>query len=380
MRAIRLAWRLTGLAGALATVVASGPANAAPASTPRWRIVTTIGSSSQQVNVGDITVTGSSDAWTTWSCSGCRQGKYPDANLMYHWNGRAWRSVTLPDELRYPTQIEGLQASSANNLWTFTDNGRAAVFNGRHWTVKELSPWIQRPTREGDPHVAAAVFSASNVWVFSTGAIDAPTLAAHYLGGTWHKVFLPVAPASAVGLAPDDIWIYGITKASLSGPTPVWAIAHWNGASWQSITIPLPHGQKPTDVFTFSPVATSARSVWLVQGISGTKPNYHLLHWDGRWSTVSIPHSLGFAGELVSDGTGGFWMISNVQVTASRNRTDFAHYTRGHWYTQVVPTMGKLKQAVASMASIPGTTTLWATGILISRASRDTGDILRLGQ
>jgi hypothetical protein len=57
-----------------------------------------------------------------------------------------------------------------------------------------------------------------------------------------------------------------------------------------------------------------------------------------------------------------------------------SHYTRGRWYTQAVPTEGKLKQIVAKLASIPGTSTLWASGILQSTAGRQTGDLLRFGR
>lgn len=130
--------------------------------------------------------------------------------------------------------IAGLQASAARNLWAFAGGGRAVVFNGSGWwSVKQLPSWVERPVSGDDVAIGSAVFSPANVWAFSLDAAGDPALAGHYSGGSWHKVDLAIVPAGVEDLAPDDIRLYGFAKNN--GPR---TLAHWNGASWQTLSFP----------------------------------------------------------------------------------------------------------------------------------------------
>lgn len=171
LRALRLT-RLIGLAGAVAlTFSFSSPALGASASGPSgWRIATTLGSASSQVGDADLAVSGTSDAWAAFTCGPCPSGSQPHQNLMLHWNGKNWSPVTLPASLRNPAVLAGLQASSASNLWAFTDDHQAVVFNGSHWAVRKLPAWVERPVSGNEASVGSAVFSPTNVWAFSLEA------------------------------------------------------------------------------------------------------------------------------------------------------------------------------------------------------------------
>lgn len=375
-------WRarkLAGLAGlatfilAIVPAVPAGPI-AAAANSPGWRIVATVGSASSQVGEGDLVVTGPTDAWTAWTCGPCPSGKESHANLMLHWNGRRWSPVQLPGALRYPVAIAGLQASSARNLWAFDNNGRVAVFDGSRWAVKKLPNWVERPVSGNAVSLGSAVFSPANAWAFSLEATSQPTLAGHFAGGRWHKVFLPIIPAFAAGLASDDIWLYGFGKNF--GPR---TLAHWNGTSWRTVALPRP--AKGTTLVASSPVPLGAKSLWMAGEVFPRtgKVRFELLHWTGRWSTVSVPASVGLINQLASDGDGGFWLIA-TRVEAGATGSRFVHFTGGRWEPTPIPTQGKLASEPGTLSSVPGSRSMWAIGFLVRGSVPEFGEILGFGR
>lgn len=271
MRGMSPGWRLTGLEGAVALTLAAGVPAAVAAGSSGWRIVSTTGSPSSRVGTGDIAVTGPSDAWTTWTCGPCPAGDKPHANLMQHWNGQRWSQVELPGQLRYPAVIAGLSVSSARNLWAFAEGGRAVVFNGSGWSVKQLPSWVERPVSGDDVAMGSAVFSPANVWAFSLQAASDPALAGHYTGGSWHKVSLPIVPTAVQGLTPDDIWLYG--SGINNGPR---TLAHWDGASWKTVSFPHAAGGATLIPFGLTARGGSAPEYGAIMGYSWPFGSYHL--------------------------------------------------------------------------------------------------------
>ncbi len=367
---VRLAWRLSGLAGVVVLTVVAGALPAAASGTSGWRIVSTTGSATSEVGEGDIVATGPADAWTTWTCDPCPSGGDSGQNLMLHWNGQHWSSVDLPTELSSPTTIEGMQASSARNLWVFDSNGRAEVFNGSGWSLMDLPAWVERPIEGGTADIASAVFSASDVWAFSIDAATDPTLAGHYQDGRWQKVSLPIIPSLAIGLAPDDIWLSGFAKGY--GPR---ILAHWDGKSWK--TVSFPHPAAGATLIPSGLVALGEKSVWSLGEVFGPKAgkvSFELLHWTGRWTSTKIPASVGVPSQFASDGDGGFWFITTLTGTET---SVFAHFTGGHWHNSAIPTMGTLESEPGALVQIPGTKSLWAIGFLVSGSTPEYGEIIR---
>ena len=184
-----------------------------------WRVVTTIGAARHNELPGFFTATSRNNAFSSWRCVSCSTSSRAQ-NFVRHWNGRSWRrSIALTVALNYPRSIIALGASSSSDLWAFTSNGRAGTWNGHGWKVRSLPAWVLRPSRVGEPFAQAAVFGPGNAWVFCTGAMAQPTLAAHYIRGAWRKVSLPGAPEEVSAIAADDIWVFGITKQSLTPPS-----------------------------------------------------------------------------------------------------------------------------------------------------------------
>ncbi len=370
-RRLTIPVRLTGLVGAVAIMVAVGTPAATASGSSGWRIVSTVGSASSQVNNGDLVVTGSADAWTTWTCGPCPSGTQSKQNLMLYWNGQSWRSVDLPSQLRYPAVITGEQASSAQNFWVFINDNKADVFNGSHWTLKELPSWVERPIDGTDVSLASAVFSPANVWAFSIDASSEPMLAGHYYNDSWHKVELPVIPNTADGLAGNDIWLYGFAKNY--GPR---TLAHWNGESWQTVSLP----SEPTGstLVATEMVALGAKSVWLAGELfpkSGQASSV-LLHWQGSWTTVKVPSSVGVVNQFASDGDGGFWLIASRTETGGTVESEFVHYTGGHWDSLAIPTQDKLESEPGTLATVPGGESMWSIGFLVSGSTPEYGEIL----
>lgn len=368
MRITGISFRLTALFGglALAAGVLGAPAAQASgrSSTSGWQISTTIGSSSSEVGGGDLAVAGPDAAWTMWNCGPCPSGSAAHQNVLLAWNGKKWSPLGLPAELKAPHQITGMQASSASNLWVFTNSDQAAVFDGTHWARKVLPGWVERPIIGNEAAMASAVFSSSNVWAFSLDAHSEPTLAGHFDQGSWHKVQLPISPQAVFGLSASDIWIFGFAKGS--GPR---TLAHWDGNSWQTVALPkAPAGGTLIDA---DPVALGAKSVWLVGELfpKHGKVTYELQHWTGHWTSTAIPASVGNVAQLASDGHGGFWLLASDTIHAY-----FVHHTAGQWDHVAIPTMGKLASSIGALSPIKGSRSMWAIGSLI-----DSGAIPRFG-
>ncbi len=367
MHTTRLAWWLTVLTAATALTVTAGPLSAVASTPSGWRISATIGSAKSAVNEGDIVAAGADAAWVIWTCGPCPSGSAAHQNLLQAWNGKTWSQPALPSALSYPTAIAGLGASSAKNLWVFTGTGRAAVFNGSHWTVSKLPSWVARPVKGGGPSVGTAVFSPSNVWAFSLLARKQPTLAGHFTGGKWHKVTLPIVPLTADGLAPNDIWLFG-SKENASERT----LAHWNGSSWQTVAFPkAPSGDILTET---DPVAAGSKSFLAIGELlpkrGGAK--FEVQHWTGHWTTTTAPASVGIITQAASDGHGGLWLIAS-----SETGSDFVHYTGGHWDTSAFPSQGKLLTAPHVLVPIQKTRSMWALGFLFKSSTPEFGAILR---
>ncbi len=89
-----------------------------------------------------------------------------------------------------------------------------------------------------------------------------------------------------------------------------------------------------------------------------------LLNWNGSsWRRIALPPHLTLT-QVTTDGHGGVWMIGY-----KGGKYFFMHYSHGRLARQQVPTAGlpgvgsgAVDFDVYSIARIPGTTSLWATG------------------
>jgi hypothetical protein len=338
-----------------------------PASTPGWRPVAELGPPNGVTYVGGLVATGPKDAWSTWSdCNPCG-GPNPKVDVwLEHWAGGRWRRVSVPPAVgRFLRVVNGIAATSGNDLWMFT-TGRAAHWNGKHWGIMKIPSWVVRFNLSGTVAITVADFGPHNLWVFSSG-IDSfkpvTPFAARYNGHRWTKAVLPGVPGQVSVVGPDDIWATAVPTDLKGGDS---LLIHWNGKSWSKTPAP-----KPRDVSAhFTPqiedlLALGPQDVWMQQDIANSQSisrTQLFLHWNGHtWQTVTYRWPTSSVQFMAPDGDGGLWM-SDVGETARQLRY-LIHDTKGHWTRQLVPApAGMGVQQLLTLNRIPGTRSMWASG------------------
>jgi hypothetical protein len=192
----------------------AGPPRIHPATASSdWRLIAQIAVQHQRVVMTQVDPVSAGDAWAISRSED--PGAIP-GGLIEHWNGGAWFRVKPPASLlaRFANSsdaFEAIGASSARNVWIFSETGKYLRLNGTKWAfgqVPRLKSEILAP-------VAVQVFSPGNVWAFGCRA---PTLtatekgcapgAARFTGKHWEPVPVPgkgaVSQVSAI--APNDMW------------------------------------------------------------------------------------------------------------------------------------------------------------------------------
>lgn len=371
----RILFRALVPVGALALTGAIGLAPAS-AGTVTWQIASVVGDPAGQLEFTDVAASGPDNAWITGK--GC--GDVLCSTPVEQWNGQSWQPFTLPD-----SNIGGpfsgplvVGTSSASNTWIFGTDPNNVGF-GVHVTDSGATETIMPAANGGLSFTGAAVFSPGDAWAFGiTGDFDNDIFsayAAHYDGQTWTELPTPpVLPDTVSALSRDNLWILGETSFQ-SGD---FAMAHWTGSSWDVVQIPDAAGLKLPASMAFQPssiLANGPDDVWVTGdrfaptcppcGLGG---GVLLLHWNGNsWHSLDVPSSLSiglFDPDMAADGQGGFWVSGESANSAT---PDLYHFLNDHWSAQPIPTQAGLRPQMESLASVPGSTSLWGAGELFNQ-------------
>jgi hypothetical protein len=325
------------------------PAWAAPARAPDWRIAATVhyGPGGNASGYSAVVAPAKSDAWVF---GGTNPGG-ASSPTAEHWDGRRWQPSPLPPGLS--DFIVAADASSARNVWAVGD-GYALRWNGSRWSVAKTWPQARQLT-------SVAAVNGNDVWVFgsSTFSGEAGLGTWHFNGRSWIRASgLANAIYRASAAARHDIW--AITTGPGGG-----SVARYNGHAWarvRSAASALANTQL-NDV-----LALSRTSVW-VSGISpadATSGHLVLAHWDGsRWKRFVAPWGVQQPERFASDGAGGIWIpvVSEGRDAA----TWILHLTRADQWTRTPIAAGQpAGVGVGDLALIPGTTSLWGSGGLLT--------------
>jgi len=364
---------MTG-AASLALVLGLAPARAA---TPGWRIVTTVGPARPVNLFQSAAATSAGDAWFSGvTCSPCASG-FVRHLLVVRWNGTTWHRMTVPAVVAQGVTDTGAlaaAASSASNAWVFGETAaatpeegspEAAQWNGSQWTATALPSWAYSIAADGSKHLVPAVFSASDVWLFSLQMQGSTFYAAHYDGTTWSQQALPGDPVAVSALGAADIWAVVITPqtAGLPPAQQQYLAVHWDGQSWQQV--PFPDLQPaPGDILLPEAMAAvSASQIW-VEALIETSSNQVtdlLLGWNGSsWTQVDAPlqdEGVSPAG-VVQDGHGGVWLPQSGP--APKFVPYLYHYSGGQWTRHATPQAAGTQTQINGFAWIPGTRSVWA--------------------
>ena len=355
MKRARRAASVVGFMFAAAALLAAGiPAHAADAHAPDWQIAATVhyGPGGNASGYSAIVALRKDDAW---AFGGTNPGG-ASSPTAEHWNGTRWQSSSLPPGLS--GFIVAADASSAGNIWAVGD-GYALRWNGTQWSVaKTWAPFRQL--------TSVAAINTGDVWVFGSSPFSGEVSlgAWHFNGRAWTRargMANSIYRASAV--ASRDIW--GITTGPRGG-----SVAHYNGHAWarvRSAASALASTQLD------NVLAVSRTSVW-VSGISpasGQAGHLVLAHWDGsRWKRFVAPWAVQQPERFASDGAGGIWI---PVVTGGGNpATWILHMSRtGQWTRTRIAAGPAAGVGVGDLALIPGTTSLWGSGGLLTIAGGD---------
>jgi hypothetical protein len=206
------------------------------------------------------------------------------------------------------------------------------------------SPYIFTP--------ALAVISTKDMW-YGDGTTDAQgithSVMEHFDGTSWKQVSVPDDGAFeylAAG-SPNNIWasVYGPTSVN-SSSNPVPALEHWDGKSWQLLTLNqlhLPPAQPtspPPTITGFSYIAAKGNDVWLLASYDDpTLTNAYnelMYHYDGRHWEI-IENGLLFESALSATGPQvavlslhNIWGIG-VQLGFPIYSEAIFHYDGSHW-------------------------------------------------
>ena len=342
-------------AGAAVALVAAGAACAlagaasALAATPAasWHIVKRVHSGGS----GDVTAVvavGKTGGWAFNGISG------PTA---WERSGNTWTRVAFPG--RSGEEVVAAGASSASNVWAFTDGGttgRALRWNGHRWAAEASF---------GAPVGGAVVLGPNNVWVF--GQPGPPALGTwHYNGHTWAKVRSGHGLDGGSGLSADDVWAFAGTR-----------VAHWNGRAWTRTSVAglLPAKQELNDPAVVGVAALAGNNVYAIG--SGNAEDEGgptvVLHYNGHtWSKVaegSFGVGTSPVQQVSADGHGGLWI---PMPGFDGRRSYLLHYSAGH-LTQAALPGGAARIDVESVSHIPGTAQVLGGGFRHAAGNPGTG-------
>jgi hypothetical protein len=348
--------RLAVAGSALCLVATTGTAAAwgATAAAPAWR-VSHVFAGQPLADLLAVTATGPRDAWAFGDGKNARPA-------AVHWDGKTWSESYLPGATARPEQVS---ETGRTNVWA-AGGGCSQVNTAAYVSRWNGSKWTTTLFPKAPFCGASAVVTTgpSDGWLFNLGG--SPAVALHFTGKTWKNVSLgkvgPVLSASAV--SQKNVWAVTYT------PKNQMLVVHWNGSSWHTVPIPAAPVSKGDHTYPIQLVAAAGNNIWLTTNIvdnNGEVPGplrSLVLHWNGTgWHWIKVPYA-DLALQAASDGHGGMW--ASAQINSLGSGYDFVHYSGGKWTRQPAPTAGLPatvgSEDVFSLALIPGTQTLWASG------------------
>lgn len=366
-------WPLLGLAVASATAAGlTGLAPAQASTPPGWRVWQVTGAPAPASYFSAAAALGSGDAWVAGgSTSNAKQ--WP-MTIVKHWTGKSWSQLPLPSSVagKWGGQAAVAASSPTDALVVgpnYANSGSNALrWNGKQWSTSSLG---------GATLLNDAIFSATNAWAFGY-AKGLRAYAVHYNGRSWAKSPIPVVTdqtGTVSAVSASDLWAVGVSGATIAkGPgAQVTEAAYYDGKTWRAVPITNLHLASQQSLYLPRILALSAKNVWVYSWLQGFRPGAGwiplpgavLTHWNGKtWTRVTIPYKTIQSGYIASDGHGGVWL----SAVGGNGTAYLEHDNAGKWTRTPVPTEKGYTATVLALASIPGTTSVWAAGELLSKA------------
>ncbi|MBO2455804.1 hypothetical protein J4573_52620 [Actinomadura barringtoniae] len=232
--------------------------------------------SGRNAALSGVATVSASNAWAV--------GTDGSQSLVEHWDGTAWTRVSVPSPTTMRTKLSAVTARSATDVWavgTFAntapapDSLYALHYDGTAWRVVTMAQ-TDSQTNSNQPVAASiAAVGANDVWMvgdrsnFGTGL----TLTEHWDGTKWSIV---PSPYDHLPNTPNSITSGELNTVTARGPNEVWAggffftftdgdpagvyhalLLRWNGTSWTQDTAPT-----TGDYNVIQGISASPHAIW----------------------------------------------------------------------------------------------------------------------
>jgi hypothetical protein len=212
-----------------------------------WSVVPSPDNGTNGSYLQGVTALAPDDVWAV--------GYYIDDNLVNqtlaeHWDGQSWTIVASPNRGTDGSQLNGIAAVSANDIWAVGYSGQGTGvqtliehWNGSAWNIVD-SP---NPGTSGNYLQATAkITTASDVWAvgyYYEGG-HPRTLIERWNGANWNIVPSPNVGTignslfSVSGVYADNVWAVGAYSLNNQTGTLQTLIEHWDGNAWNVVASP----------------------------------------------------------------------------------------------------------------------------------------------
>lgn len=152
---------------------------------------------------------------------------------------------------------------------------------------------------------------------------------------------------AVAAVSPSDAWAVGVAGAVQVKPV----VLHWNGARWQSETLPDASDFQPDDV-----QATSASDVWIF-GVKRGGPAAAMRFDGSTWRFAMMPAANWANSSALVLSPASVWLMSSgcsLGPSPSACRASMAHWNGSRWSVSRLPIL------VSGLADVSGT--IWVVG------------------
>ncbi|GCE10826.1 hypothetical protein [Tengunoibacter tsumagoiensis] len=324
--------------------------------------------------VGNLTSIAAMSAQDVWAAGGTTA-----AQLLLHWNGKAWKVVPFLVSGANPGNvISGLAAIDGRNAWavgilngqTFTDH-----WDGKSWNVV-ASPNVA--SAQNSLLSVAAVPGTAHLWTvgsYQTAQQSLP-LTEYWDGTQWTIVASPalakqdLALTQVIALSETNVWAFGIASDATHNRT---VVEHWDGTRWsllpkmaQALFYSDATGGAEINSYTFVP---GTQTLWAVGSFTpphSTTATPLAEYWTGRaWKStpiapVNVPNGSATGGRffaVVALSPTDIWTVGQ----AYGNYALVEQWDGTSWSLNQNPAFSG-QSYLNVITSVPGTNSLWAVG------------------
>lgn len=174
---------------------------------------------------------------------------------------------------------------------------------------------------------SVAALSTSNIWAVGSAGPAFHPFIRHFNGSTWQAITIPNSSGSSsswvAASAANNVWVGGLKNS----PVATSVIYRWNGTQWGKVPVPA-----ETDLFSVAVLAPN--NVWAA-GTSGLP--YSVFHWNGtKWQGYP-PDTLSFFPQGLSASAPNNVWLAGYSFSGSRHVLTAYHWDGSAWHKVSMP-------------------------------------------